>query len=76
MKKYFLIFSLIGIVLLLTSFTINTNNGKSEVDIVVRTIEGHKYIITTNFSYYSGRPGGVAIIHAESCNCKKKHLIK
>lgn len=71
MKKYFLIFSLIGIVLLLTSFTLNTNNSKTEVDVVIRTIEGHKYIITTNYSYYAGRPGGVTIIHAESCNCKK-----
>lgn len=70
MKKYFLIFSLIGIVLLLTSFTIRTNNDRNEIDVVVRTIEGHRYIITTNFSYYSGRPGGVAIIHSESCNCK------
>lgn len=72
MKKYFLIFSLIGIVLLLTSFTVNTNNGRNEVDVVVRTIEGHRYIITTNYSYYDGRPGGIAIIHAESCNCKKQ----
>ena len=75
MKKYFLIFSLIGIVLLLTSFTFRTNGDRNEVDVVVKTIEGHKYIITTNFSYYSGRPGGIAIIHAESCNCKK-HLVK
>lgn len=71
MRKYFLMFSLVGIVLLLTSFTFSTNNGKNEVDVVVRTIEGHRYIITTNFSYYSGRPGGISIIHAESCNCKK-----
>lgn len=76
MRKYFLMFSLVGIVLLLTSFTFSTNNDKNEVDVVVRTIEGHRYIITTNFSYYSGRPGGIAIIHAESCNCKKKHLDK
>ena len=75
MKKYILIFSLIGIVLLLTSFAFNTNNDRNQVDVVVRTIEGHRYIITTNFSYYSGRPGGIAIIHAESCNCKK-HLDK
>jgi hypothetical protein len=72
MKKYFLIFSLIWIVvLLLTSFTFSTNNGRTEVDVVVRTIEGHRYIITTNRRYDSGRPGGIAIIHAESCNCKK-----
>ena len=71
MKKYILIFSLIGIVLLLTSFTFSTNNGRTEVDVVVRTIEGHRYIITTNRCYESGRPGGIAIIHAESCNCKK-----
>lgn len=71
MKKYILIFSLIGIVLLLTSFTFRTNNDRNEVDVVIRTIEGHKYIITTNYSHYSGRPGGIAIIHAESCNCKK-----
>lgn len=70
MKKYFLIFSLIGLMLLLTAFNVNTNNGKNEVSVVVRTIEGHKYIIATNFSHYSGRPGGVSIIHAESCNCK------
>lgn len=75
MKKIFLIFGLIGIVLLITSFTLKSNNGKNEVDVVVRTIEGHRYIITTNYSFYSGRPGGVAIIHAESCNCKKD-LIK
>jgi hypothetical protein len=75
MKKYILIFSLIGIVLLLTSFTFRTNSDRNEVDVVVRTIEGHKYIITTNYSFYSGRPGGIAIIHAESCNCKK-HLDK
>jgi len=72
MKKYILIVSLIGIVLLLTSFTVNTNSNKSEVEVVVRTIEGHKYIIATNYSHYSGRPGGVTIIHAESCNCKKQ----
>lgn len=73
MKKYFLIFSLIGgIALLFSSFTFNTNsNGKNEVDVVIRTIEGHRYIIATNYSHYSGRPGGVTIIHAESCNCKK-----
>lgn len=75
MKKVFLIFSLIGIVLLLTSFTIKTNDNRNEVDVVIRTIEGHRYIITTSYSGYSGRPGGIAIIHAESCNCKK-HLIK
>ena len=73
MKRHFLIFSLIGIVLLLSSFTLRTNDDKNEVDVVVRTIEGHRYIIATNFSHYSGRPGGVTIIHAESCNCKK-HL--
>jgi len=70
MKKCFLIFSLIGIVLLLTSFTLRTNGDRNEVDVVIRTIEGHRYIITTNYSYYAGRPGGIAIIHAESCNCK------
>jgi hypothetical protein len=75
MKKYILIFSLIGIVLLLTSFTFSTNKNKNEVDVVVRTIESHRYIIATNLRYDSGRPGGIAIIHAESCNCKK-HLIK
>ena len=75
MKKYILIFSLTGIALLLTSFTFSTNGDRNEVDAVVRTIEGHRYIITTNYSYHSGRPGGVAIIHAESCNCKK-HLDK
>ena len=75
MKTYFLIFGLIVAVLLLTSFTLNTNNDRTEVDVVVRTIEGHRYIITTSYSYYAGRPGGIAIIHAESCNCKK-HLIK
>lgn len=75
MKKYFLIFSLIGLMLLLTSFTVNTNKNKNEVDVVMRTIDGHKYIIVTDYSHLSGRPGGVAIIHAESCNCKK-HLIK
>ena len=75
MKKYILIFSLIGIVLLLTSFIFSANYGRNEVDVVVRTIEGHRYIITTNYSHYSGRPGGTAIIHAESCNCKK-HLDK
>lgn len=71
MKKYILIFGLIGIVLLLTSFTLRTNDDRNEVDVLIRTIEGHKYIIATNFSHYSGRPGGVNIIHAESCNCKK-----
>lgn len=71
MKKYLLIFSLIVIVLLLTSFIFRTNSSRNEVDVVVRTIEGHKYIITTSFSYNSGRPGGIAIIHAESCNCKR-----
>lgn len=70
MKKYFLIFSLIGIVLVLSSFTFRTNDDRNEVDVVIRTIEGHKYIITTNYSFHSGRPGGIAIIHAESCNCK------
>lgn len=70
MKKYFLIFSLIGIILLLTSFTLRTNNDRNEVEVVVRTIEGHRYIIATDYSHYSGRPGGIAIIHAESCNCK------
>ncbi len=70
MKRYFLIFSLIGIVLFLSSFALKTNNSKNEVDVVVRTIEGHRYIIVTNFSHYSGRPGGVTIVHAESCNCK------
>lgn len=71
MKKYFLIFSLIGIVLLLTSFTVETNHGRNEADVVIRTIEGHRYIIATNYGYLSGRPGGIAIIHAESCKCKK-----
>ena len=71
MKKYFLIFGLVVIVLLLSSFTFSTNSDKNEVDMVARTIEGHRYIIVTNYSYYSGRPGGIAIIHAESCNCKK-----
>lgn len=72
MKKYILIFSLIGIVLLFTSFTFSTNSDRNEVDVVIRTIEGHRYIITTNYSPYSGRPGGIAITHAESCNCKKQ----
>ena len=75
MKKCFLIFSLIGIVLLLTSFNLRTNDVKNEVDVVIKIIEGHRYIIATNYSYYAGRPGGIAIIHAESCDCKK-HLIK
>lgn len=70
MKRYFLIFCLIGIILLLSSFTFIANKGKNEVDVVARTIDGHRYIIATNFSHYSGRPGGVAIIHAESCSCK------
>lgn len=71
MKKYFLTFSLIAIVILLTSFTIRTNCGENGTDIIIRTIEGHRYIIATSYSSYSGRPGGVAIIHAESCKCKK-----
>lgn len=70
MKRYFLIFGLSGIILLLSSFTLITNKGKNEVDVVTRTIEGHRYIIATNFSHYSGRPGGIVIIHAESCSCK------
>ena len=64
-------FSLIGIVLLLTSFTFRTNDNRNEVDVVARTIEGHRYIIITNYSHSPERPGGIAIIHAESCNCKK-----
>ena len=75
MKKNFLIFSLIGIVLLLSSFTFRTNGDRNEVDVVIKTIEGHRYIIATNYSYYAGRPGGIAITHAESCN-HKKHLTK
>lgn len=71
MKKYFLIFSLIGLVVLLTSFTLRTNKDRNEVDVVIRTIEGHRYIIVTSYSYYAGMTGGTAIIHAESCKCKK-----
>ena len=71
MKKYFLIFGLIGIVLLFSSFTFSTNHGRQEVNTVIKTIEGHRYVIVTNYSHYSARPGGVAIIHAESCSCKK-----
>ena len=73
MKKYFLIFGLTGIVLLLTSFTLRTNSDRNEVDVVIRTIEDHRYIITTTYSYYARKPGGIAIIHAESCNCKKQN---
>lgn len=71
MKKIFLLFTFIGVVLLLTSFRFNTNNDRNDVEVVVRTIEGHRYIITTNYGTISGIPGGVAIIHAESCKCIK-----
>ena len=71
MKKIFLLFVFIGVVLLFSSFRFSTNNDRNDVEVVARTIEGHRYIIATNYGFKSGRPGGVAIIHAESCNCKK-----
>ncbi len=40
------------------------------VHINVITIEGHKYIVLDNKRISYG--GGVAIIHAESCQCKSK----
>ena len=69
MKK-FILGALVGIVVLLCC-SFSYTEGSSNVHVNIRTIEGHKYIIA--HSEYTGgaaRPGGVAIIHSESCSCK------
>ena len=39
------------------------------VELRIVTLEGHKYVVATN---YTGRAGAIDIEHAESCHCLKK----
>ena len=43
--------------------------GNTNVDIRLIIIDGHEYIVAATTS--STRPGGVSIIHSESCKCHK-----
>ena len=43
--------------------------GCSDIDIRIVEIDGHDYIVASNRS--STRPGGVSIVHSESCKCHK-----
>lgn len=41
----------------------------SEIDVRIVEIDGHDYIVAANHS--DVRPGGVSIMHSESCKCHK-----
>ena len=43
--------------------------GDTKVDIRIVNIDGHDYVVAT--SKTSARPGGISIIHSESCKCHK-----
>lgn len=45
--------------------------GSTEVDVRCVIIDGHDYIVAATTSNGVNRPGGVSIIHSESCKCHK-----
>lgn len=73
MKKYFIGFVAAIILVFSYSFTYKPTYGcgSNAVDITVKSIHGHDYVIVsgTSNSNYGGT--GVAIVHAESCSCKR-----
>lgn len=74
MKKSFKIFGVIAFVAILSSFTYTSINNHHTVDVREVNVSGHKYVVASSF--YDGgeyRPGGVAIVHSESCYCRNKH---
>lgn len=76
MKKFMIIFGFSVILFILcSSFVISSMRDPIQrVEVDVRTIDGHKYIVAYSYSVLSSnpRPGGVSVIHAESCNCKRR----
>ena len=68
--KNMLIGFIAAIVLVLTcSFSYHV--GCTNVDVKCCWVENHKYVIASTGVAGMARPGGVAIVHAESCPCKK-----
>ena len=74
MKKYIIGFAGAFMIVFMCSFAWRPTYGcgSNYVDVIPKNINGHEYVIavgTTN-SNYGGT--GVAIIHSESCSCKRK----
>ncbi len=45
--------------------------GDTRVDIRIVNIDGHDYVVAASNSRAGVRPGGISIIHSESCKCHK-----
>ena len=69
MKKYLIGFCAAIAIVLLCSFSYRL--GFTVTDVKCCWVENHKYVIATNYAPNRDMPGGVAIVHAESCPCKR-----
>ena len=74
MKNCLIGFVAAFILVFMCSFAWQPSYGgnSSAAEVVMKNIEGHKYVIVTGTSghWYGGC--SVAIVHAESCSCKNK----
>lgn len=71
MERVFKIFGVVAFVAILSSFTYTSIRDRHTIDVREVNVSGHKYVVAS--SYYDGgtnRPGGVAIVHSESCYCR------
>ena len=74
MKKYLIGFARAFMIVFMCSFAWRPTYGcgSNSVEVTTKNVHGHEYIVvvgTTNSSYGGTR---VAIVHAESCSCKRK----
>ena len=74
MKKYLIGFAGALMIVFMCSFAWRPTYGcgSNSVEVTTKNVNGHEYVVvvgTTNSSYGGT---GVAIVHAESCSCKRK----
>lgn len=71
MKKYLIGFVAAITIMLLSSFTYRSLVNNHAVDVRTVNVDGHKYVVASSYATDPCRPGGVALVHAESCSCKR-----
>jgi hypothetical protein len=69
MKKMLIGFIAAMVLVLTCSFSYRVCT--SYVDVKCCWVENHKYVVASTCVTSMERPGGVAIVHAESCPCKR-----
>lgn len=50
---------------------VNYKVGNTNVNVRIVHIDGHDYIVAASCQNYTNPPGGVSVIHSESCKCHK-----